>query len=196
MCTFPSELLASSSFRSLTALHLIRVGVTAKVIYHFLSHSISFKVQCSLCLGNLKVSGPSLLNYLGLKNNKVGSVEISAVNLLSFEYVIDCKRMCLKNVPHLTKVVFQFVTIRIDRTEAIWFFRLAVSTGEAYTGHYIYVLSTLIVGGFAIPSFSSFSNLKEMLLTFDATDGKWIMYALSMIEVSPSLHRCSWFGGI
>ncbi|GMY15086.1 F-box/FBD/LRR-repeat protein At4g26340-like [Fagus crenata] len=108
-CNFPTHLLHSSSFSSLTTLRLAYVNVTGDFLEYLISHCPFLEVLCisnSSSLMGLNVCGPSLkLKYLEIhKCLNINILEISAEKLVSFTYVGEKIDIYFKKVPRLVEV--------------------------------------------------------------------------------------------
>ncbi|GMY12580.1 F-box/FBD/LRR-repeat protein At5g53840-like [Fagus crenata] len=104
-----TQILQNYCLDSLTTLCLCSMVVTGKVLEYFLSacpllESLSVSTSS---VGDLKVSGPDLkLKHLELLHCDLLSVEISAVNLVSFTYQGPKTRISFKDTPRLIKASF------------------------------------------------------------------------------------------
>ncbi|KAK9278569.1 hypothetical protein L1049_028141 [Liquidambar formosana] len=181
-----SQLFGNSHIGSLTELRLTCVDVTGEVIEYFLLNCPFLevlRVATSKSLVDLKISGPSLklknLEIVGchcLKN-----IEISAINLVSFEYAGPKISMLFKNVPRLVKASIggpygRFLVNNVGQISSS-FFQLETL---------ILNLCSLFT---SIPKFPELSNLKQLELVLNGSSGRSLLDCTSLLKASPSLYR-------
>ncbi|KAF7135717.1 hypothetical protein RHSIM_Rhsim08G0184100 [Rhododendron simsii] len=106
--TFPSSLIGVSSVNALIALRLKSVDLSEDILTHLLSNCPlleELSVSYSPSLVNVIIAGPSMMKYLELSFCfNLRNVEISATNLVSFEYFGPNLYNPLKNVPMLSEL--------------------------------------------------------------------------------------------
>jgi hypothetical protein len=111
--TLTAQFLCNYHLDSLTTLYLSCVQVTGEVVEYVLSNCPFLEVlsvTASASLVNLKPSGP-LLNLKHLEISRcfyLKSLEISAINLLSFKYCGKKTRILLGDVPNIVEVSYSY----------------------------------------------------------------------------------------
>lgn len=106
--TFPLSPIGVSSLNTLTALRLKSVDLSEDILTHLLSNCPlleELSVSYSPSLVNVIIAGPFMIKYLELNFcSNLRNVEISATNLVSFEFFGPNLYNPLKNVPMLSEL--------------------------------------------------------------------------------------------
>ncbi|XP_059658983.1 F-box/FBD/LRR-repeat protein At5g22660-like [Cornus florida] len=184
-----------SSLEFLTAIRFTCVEVTEECLERFLS-SCPFleelSVNSSLCLVNLEVCGQSLKHLKIVYCWHLENIEISAKNLVSFEYSGPKINLCFKSPCDLSKLSLH---IEPGPFTLHKLFQLSCYISQLFQlSSYISQLQTLELhlthqAFDDFPKFPKLRNLKQLRLRVKAFLS--FLPCISLIEASPCLYRFS-----
>ncbi|KAK8633654.1 hypothetical protein V6N13_014496 [Hibiscus sabdariffa] len=182
---FPHNCFCRSEF--LTSLCLKHVGVSDYVTRWILRRCPmleSLHIEGSPLLINPKVSGSSLrLKHLHIsKARYIHSVEISAPNLVSFEYHEE--RLLILHIWHASKLTELYYSSP--------FYSIEIDNHNSLLSNYLPQLVTLRLS-MPLPSeirdFPTFSNLRHLSCKVEIHRGRRLFILRSLIEASPFLNK-------